>query len=621
MPLNLSPATGRHASPPHLQSGWIPPPDIATLRAMPERTQRSLAAIVSADMVGYSRLMGADEAGTLRRLNLHRAELIDPLVADLGGRIVKTTGDGLLLEFSSVVSAVECAIGVQEGLAARNAGMADDEAMRFRIGVHLGDVIVEGNDIFGDGVNIAARLQEIGEADGVTISRTAHENVAGRIDATFVDDGEHELKNIADPLRVWRWSVVKDAKPSPAGRDGEPLPLPDKPSIAVLPFDNMSRDPDQEYFSDGIVEGITATLSRIKTFFVIARTSAFIFKGKAATFQEVRDALGVRYFLEGSVQKAGDRVRITVQLIETTTGAHVWAEKYDGTLSDIFELQDAIIEQVAGAMHPSIRQAEIDRSRRKRPQDLDAYDFVMRAMPYVWSLEQEDNREALGLLTQAIDIDPSYPIALSLAAWCHGQRAVYNWSAMLDESKAEAMNLAKRAASLGGDDPLVLTVLGAAYTIINDHDSAETLLERAVSLDPNSARAWSRLGWSKVYSERTDEAIEHFETALRLSPHDPMNFNCHIGMACVYTILHDMPNAIQLFELSLKENPKAVWVHRNLAACYVVSGMMEKARAGVQLLLRAYPDLTAAKVKDAMVFSDAHMDWMCGNLIKAGLPE
>lgn len=585
-------------------------------------TQRRLAAIVSADVVGYSRLMGADEVGTLEALRAHRAELIDPKIDEHGGRIVKTMGDGLLLEFPSVVNATRCVIEVQQGMAERNEGIAEDRRITFRVGVNLGDIIIEDEDIVGDGVNVAARLQEIAEPGGVSISRRVHEDVQDRLDALFEDTGEQTLKNIARPVQVWRWSPA--GMPTTPSRDvgaDKGLPLPDRPSIVVLPFDNMSGDPEQEYFSDGIVEGITATLSRIKTFFVIARTSAFIFKNKAAAFDEVRDALGVRYFLEGSVQKAGERVRITVQLIETTTGAHIWAEKYDGTLSDIFELQDAIIEQVAGAIHPNIRQAEIDRSRRKRPQDLDAYDFVMRALPYVWSLDQDDNREALRLLTEAIDIDPNYAIALSLAAWCHGQQAVYNWSTTLDETKVEAMNLAKQAASLSGDDPLVLTVLGAAHTIINDHSSAETFLERAVSLDPNSAWAWSRLGWSKTYNERSEEAIEHFETALRLSPYDPMNFNCFIGMGCAFAIIRDMSNAIRLFERGLKEHPQAIWAYRNLVPAYVDAGFMEKARTGVQLLLQAHPDLTAAKVKDAMVFSDAHLNWICENLIKAGLPE
>jgi len=383
----------------------------------------------------------------------------------------------------------------------------------------------------------------------------------------------------------------------------------------------MSSDPEQEYFSDGITEDITAALSRIKTFFVIARTSAFIFKNKAVTFDEVRNALGVRYFLEGSVQKSGNRLRITVQLIETTAGAHVWAEKYDGTLSDIFELQDQIIEQVAGALHPNIRQAEIDRSSRKRPQDLGAYDFVMRAMPFVWSLDRNDNQEAHRLLTEAIKIDPNYPLALSLKAWCYGQQAIYNWTAALDTTKSETLRLAKQSASLSGDDPLVLTVLGAAHTIINDHKSASVLLERAVSLDPNSAWAWSRLGWARAYGEKPEEAIQHFKTALRLSPYDPMNFNCYVGIGAAYSVARDFDNAILNFERGLSENPQAIWIYRNLIPNYMEAGRTEDAKQGIRLLLQTYPELTTAKVRDAMVFAEVELDWICGNLIKAGLPE
>ncbi len=433
--------------------------------------------------------------------------------------------------------------------------------------------------------------------------------------------GEQQVKNIEEPVRAYRVLLDGADAKSETTLKKPALQLPDKPSIVVLPFSNMSGDPEQDYFADGIVEGITAALSRIKAFFVIARTSAFIFKDKAVTFEEVGDALGVRYFLEGSVQKAGDRVRITVQLIETTAGAHVWAEQYDGTLSDIFELQDKITEQVAGALHPNIRQGEIDRSRRKRPQDLGAYDFVMRAMPFVWSLDQNDNQEALRLLTEAIKIDPNYPLALSLAAWCHGQQAVYNWSTTFDATKAEALRLAKHAASLSSNDPLVLTVLGAAYTIINDHNSAGVLLERAVSIDPNSAWAWNRLGWARTYGEKPKEAIEHFETALRLSPYDPMNFNCYIGIGSAYAVARDIDNAILNCERGLKEHPQAIWVYRVLVPAYMEAGRTEDAQAGVRLLLQTYPELTAAKVREAMVFAEAHKNWMCENLIKAGLPE
>ena len=298
---------------------------------MDEGTKRRLAAIVSADVVGYSRLMGRDEAGTLRRLNAHRSELIDPMIEKHSGRIVKTTGDGLLLEFQSVVAAVECSVAVQEGMAERNADAGDD-AIRFRIGVHLGDVIVEGDDIFGDGVNIAARLQEIGETDGITLSRTAQENVAGRIDAKFVDGGEQQLKNIAAPVQVWRWSVGSD--PAMATTAEAPLALPDKPSIAVLPFDNMSGDPEQGFFADGMAEDIITDLSRNRGFFVIARNSSFTYRGEAVSVQRVARELGVSYVLEGSVRKAGDRIRVTAQLVDAPSGNHVWAARYDRELKD-----------------------------------------------------------------------------------------------------------------------------------------------------------------------------------------------------------------------------------------------------------------------------------------------
>jgi adenylate cyclase len=484
-------------------------------------------------------------------------------------------------------------------------------------------VIIADNTVTGAGVVLAQRVEQLAEPGCSCITAAIHEALPQRMPFDQEDLGEQQVKGFDEQIRVYAVSLSPGATiPEPeTPHRAEALRLPDKPSIAVLPFANISGDPEQDYFAYGIVEGITAALSCIKTFFVIARTSAYIFKDKAVTFEEVGDTLGVRYFLEGSVQKAGNRVRIIVQLIETTAGAHVWAAKYDGTLSDIFELQDKIIEQVAGALHPNIRQAEIDRSRRKRPQDLGAYDFVMRAMPFVWSLDQNDNQEALRLLTEAIEIDPNYPLALSLAAWCHGQQAVYNWSTTFDATRAEALRLAKHAASLSGDDPLVLTALGAAYTIINDHNSAGVLLERAVSVDPNSAWAWNRLGWARIYGEKPKEAIKYFETALRLSPYDPMNSVCYIGIGDAYAVARDIDNAILNFERGLKEHPQAIWCYRVLVPAYMEAGRTEDGQAGVRLLLQTYPELTAAKVREAMVFSEAHINWMCENLIMAGLPE
>ena len=330
-------------------------------------TQRRLAAIVSADVVGYSSLMGTDETGTLDALRAHRAELIDPLIAEGGGRIVKTMGDGLLLEFPSVVAAVECCIAVQTGMAERNSGIADKDAIRFRVGVHLGDIVVEGDDIFGDGVNIAARLQEIGDAGGIANSGTAHENITGRVDAAFADTGDRELKNIERPVRVWRWSP--DGVPHDLP-EADPLALPDKPSIAVLPFENMSGDPEQEYFADGMMEDIITALSKFRWFFVIARNSTFVYKGQAVDIKQVGRELGVRYVLEGSVRKAANRVRISAQLIEAETGNHVWAERYDRSLEDIFELQDEITSTIAAAVEPELAGSERERAMRKPTENL-----------------------------------------------------------------------------------------------------------------------------------------------------------------------------------------------------------------------------------------------------------
>ena len=587
---------------------------------MGEILPRKLVAILYADVVGYSRLTGEDEDATHRALTEY-LDLISTSIESHHGKVMHYAGDAVLAKFDAVVNAISSAIAIQNELKIRNETVPDDSKIQFRIGVNSGDVIEDRGDIYGDGVNVAARLEGLSNPGGICVSDAVRSAIGKKFDLTFEDIGEQEVKNISEPVRSYK--ILMDWEKSPIQVDSvnPVLELPDKPSIVVLPFINLSNDPEQDYFADGIVDSVTTTLSRIKTFFVIARTSAFIFKDQAVTFEKVRDVLGVRYFLEGSVQKVGNRVRINVQLIETTSGAHVWADKYDGVLSDIFDLQDKIIEQVAGALHPNILQAEIDRSRRKPPQDLGAYDYVMRSMSFVWALNQNDNQEAIRLLKLAIEIDPNYPLALSLMAWCHGQQAIYNWSLTIDETKAETLRLAKLAASLNGDDPLVLTVLGAAYSIINDHKSAKVLLERAVSLDPNSAWAWIRLGWTKCYSELPAEAIDHFETALRLSPYDPLNFNCYIGIGTAYQMSREYENAILYIERGLNENADAIWAYRQLVPAYMEAGRTEDAKNGVRLLLQTYPELTATKVREAMVLPDAEMNWICNNLVKTGLPE
>ena len=407
-------------------------------------------------------------------------------------------------------------------------------------------------------------------------------------------------------------------RPPPAST---PPALPDKPSIAVLPFRNLSGDPAQEYISDGIVESITAALSRIRSFFVIARNSAFAYKGQSVNVRDIGRQLGVAYVLEGSVQKAGPRIRIGVQLVETEGGANVWTGRHDGMLDDLFDLEDRITEQVAGALQPSIRIAEIERSRRKRPQDLGAYDYAMRAMPHVWALEEAESARALELLDKALEIEPDYPLALSLAAWCHAQRSVYNWAADPQESQAQALVLAEQAAQLSGDDPLILSVLGAVHTFARNYGTARILLERAVAIDPNAAWAWQRLGYLDAYSDRPTEAIEKFERALRLSPLDPMNFNNYVGIGSSHEILGEYDQAIAYYRRGLEERPHANWLYRHLAGALVGAGRLDEARQAYAQMLRHYPDLTASKFRQAMVFSPATLDRMIANLQTLGLPD
>ena len=383
----------------------------------------------------------------------------------------------------------------------------------------------------------------------------------------------------------------------------------------------MSAEPGQDYLADGIVEAITAALSRIRSFFVIARSSAFTYKGRATNARDIGRELGVAYLLEGSVQKMGNRLRIIVQLIETEGGAHVWSSRYDGTMDEFFDLEDRITEQVAGALQPSVRIAEVERSRRKRPQDLGSYDYTMRAMPHVWALEKEESAKAIELLAKALTIDPNYPLALSLAGWCHAQRSVYNWADDISASQAMARSLAERAAAMSGDDAIILAVLGAVHTFLRNYGTARVLLERAVTLDPNAAWAWSRLGWLECYSDQPQKGIENFERALRLSPMDPMNFNNYVGIGSAHAIAQEYDQAIACYRRALQERPNARWIYRNLASNLWGAGRFEEAKQAYAELMASYPDLTIAKFKQAMVFSPTVLDRIADHLRKLGLPE
>lgn len=478
---------------------------------------------------------------------------------------------------------------------------------------------------------LAGRPQDIvtkqelidGAWDGLAVSDAALTSCIQELRQALGDDARQPRFIETRHRRGYRLMVTVTPvgeRVATASRGSAPK-LPDKPSIVVLPFDNLSADPGQDYLADGFVEAITAALSRIRSFFVIARNSAFTYKGRAANVRDIRNDLGVAYLLEGSVQKAGNRLRIIVQLVETEGGVHVWTASYDGTLDDIFDLQDRITEQVAGALQPSIRIAEIERVRRKRPQDLSSYDYTMRAMPYVWALDREASIQGIELLDKALVVDPDYPLALSLAGWCHAQRSVYNWTDDIATSQARARMMAERAAELSGDDPLVLAVLGAVHTFVRNHGTARILLERAVALDPNAAWAWSRLGWLESYSDRPERAREHFERAIRLSPLDPMNFNNAIGIGSTYEVAQDYDAAVAHYRRVLAERPSTAWVYRNLASALAGAGRMDEAREAYAEVLRIYPNLTAAKFRQAMVFTETTLDRMVGQLKKLGLPD
>ena len=584
-----------------------------------QATQRRLAAVLAADVVGYSGLMSKDEEGTLVRLRDLRRQVIEPGIQAHRGRLVKTVGDGFLVEFASPLAAVRCAVDLQEAVAA-----ASDEPVKpfkLRIGINLGDIMIEEDgDIFGDGVNIASRLEQMSPPGGICLSGKVYEEVRDKLPYTFEDQGEHQFKNIGRPIRVYCILLSADAAVAAGGRKLA-APAMDRPSIAVLPFVNLSKDPEQEYFADGIVEDIISALSRFRSFLVIARNTTFTYKGRSVNVPQIGRELGVRYVLEGSVRRSGERIRITAQLIDAATGMHMWAEHYDGVVADVFDLQDQITASVVGSIEPSIRAAEIERARRKRPDNLDAYDLVMRALPYVWSLEYGDNCEATKLLEEALRLDPDYPSALSLAAWCRGQRVVYNWSTNIQEDKRETLRLAQAAAALAHDDPFILTVLGAALTITREFQRAASMLDRALSLDPNSAWAWNRSGWLHDYLDDPETAIDQFERSLRLSPFDPMAFNCEVGIGGAHFIARRYEAAAQWMEKALRSKPSATWVHRTLAPAYALAGELDKARDSVGELLKDYPEIRISDILQALAFSKEVLDRFAEGLRQAGLPE
>jgi TolB-like protein len=485
--------------------------------------------------------MGIDEQGTLAQLKALRKTLFDPKIAEHHGRIVKNTGDGALVEFASVVDAVRGADEIQRSVAEQNTDVPPDKRIEFRIGIHVGDIIIDDDDIFGDGVNIAARLEGLAEPGGVCISDDAQRQIRGKVDFAFDDMGPQTLKNIAQSMRAWRMrfgSASASALPKDASAGfGQALALPEKPSIAVLPFQNMSGDPEQEYFADGMVEEITTAIARLPWLFVIARNSSFTYKGKAVDVKQVGRELGVRYVLEGSVRKGGNRVRITGQLIDTTTGAHIWADRIDGSLEDVFELQDQVASSVVGAIEPKLRISEIDRATRKPTASLDAYDLFLRALAQAHKMTPESVTEAIALSHKALQLDSSYAAAAGLAAWCRGIQRGQGWVLPAGPEDAEGILLGRIAIEFGANDPDALWMAAYGLAIATfDLTTALSALDRALVLNPNSAHAWGTKALVESFrgDARAAVAIEASNRAIRLSPLDPLSYIYKFAGALAY---------------------------------------------------------------------------------------
>jgi TolB-like protein/class 3 adenylate cyclase/tetratricopeptide (TPR) repeat protein len=582
---------------------------------------RRLAAILAADVAGYSRLMGADEEGTLERLKALRRELLDPKIAEHHGRIVKTTGDGLLVEFASVVDAVRCAVEVQQAMLEHNTGVAADDRIELRIGINLGDVIVEGDDLYGDGVNIAARIEALADAGGVFVSNTVHDQVRDRLPFVFEDLGEQQVKNITRPVRVYR---VRDAGGAAKSPPVPVLPLPDKPSIAVLPFANMSGDPEQEYFVDGMVEEIITALSRIRWLFVIARNSSFTYKGQAVDVKQVSRELGVRYVLEGSVRKAGGRVRITAQLIDALSGAHLWADRFDGALDDIFDLQDRVASSVVGAIEPKLRQSEIERATRKPTASLDAYDLYLRALAQSYRFTEEGLEKAVHSLRQALALDPSYAPPAAMIGWCRTIQRVQGWGALSGVDIAESVRLARQALEAARDDPETMwRAAHPLFILAGEAALAATVVDRALALNPNAAGAWMVRGWVRALRDEPEAAIEACERALRLSPFDPLGYLNTCGFAIAHLVARRFEQAIEWADRTLRDQPRVATAIRINVVANAHLGRLDEARAALCRMLSIDPNFTIAAMRTliAPLSSPQFLELYETGLRLAGLPE
>jgi len=589
---------------------------------MSKGTQRRLTTIVAADISGFSRLVGIDEEATLAAQRGHRSELIEPLLSEYHGRIANTAGDSFLFEFPSAVEAVRCSIAVQDGMAERNQNIPAERRIEYRIGINVGDVVADGDDLLGDGVNIAARLENICQPGGIILSDDAYRQVRDRVEIAWEDGGAHEVKNIARPVQIWRWRADAETGTAPTGE--VPLALPDKPSIAVLPFDNMSGDPEQEYFSDGISEDIITALSKFRWFFVTARNSTFTYKGTATDIKQVGRELGVRYVLEGSVRKAGNRIRVTAQLIEAETGNHVWAERYDRNLDDIFELQDEIASTIAGAVEPELASSERDRVLYKPTSDLQAWDLFQRGLARFMDGDHGEDRvvEAMDLIRQATAIDPKFAAAYSRLAMFSYSLLAFRWTDSPKETLQRGIAYAKQALSLDRYDYFAHAALGRLHIFAGDPAAAIGELEAALRINPNVPQAHQGLAIVNNSTGNYEQALKNAEIALRLSPNDPATWQFELSRAWALIKTGRSEEAVEAIEKAIR-HPSAQYVAFNFAIwIYVRTDQLDKAKSTMRTVCRMEPDLSIAKLVGlGLPISRVEQGDIIEALRTAGMPE
>ncbi|MCP4316724.1 MAG: adenylate/guanylate cyclase domain-containing protein [Hyphomicrobiales bacterium] len=581
---------------------------------MAERLLRKLTAIISVDVVGYSRLMNADESGTLAELQSHRADLIDPLVVRYGGRIVKSMGDGLLLEYPSVVDAVNCSVELQDGMARRNSGVPEEKAIRFRVGVHLGEVIIEGDDIFGNGVNVASRIEGLAEPDGIAISNDVYRQVHSRIDLEWEDGGKHQVKNIPQPIWIWHRKSGNGRMQSDRGVTDCKLASSDEASIAVLPFDNMSGDPEQDYFCDGISEDLMTELARNPSLFVIARHSTFVYKNKTDDMRRIGRELGVQYVVEGSVRRSSNRIRITAQLINAKSGAHLWAERYDRDIDDVFAVQDDVVRNIVSALGQRLRSASFGKAHAIPTKNIEAYEWLVRGRQHVF--RAQGRTEARDALQKAIDLEPSLSDAHAWLAVFHYSDWVFYHQHITVGTMNNALSSAETAIELNPQSALAHMSLGIVNLYGGEREIALNSLQRALELNPNDADVLVFLQEAYTFDGDPQKGIESVRQAMRLNPHFPEWYLWHLGFACYAAGQYEEATLYLRKVVDIKEPS------RILAAALAMVGQVGEARQVAQNFLTVFPSFSIRQWADTQPFKDAEdlQNFIDGYRL-AGLPE